>query len=65
MDMTIVDVTDLPGVAAGEEVVLVGRQAAEEISLGEWSVWADTIPWEFLCSITKRVPRIYSPAPAG
>lgn len=59
MDQTIVDVTDVPGVAAGDEAVLVGRQGTAEITLGEFSQWADTIPWEALCSVTKRVPRVY------
>ncbi len=59
MDQTIVDVTDVPGVERGDEAVLVGRQGTAEISLGEFSHWADTIPWETLCSVTKRVPRLY------
>jgi len=59
MDQTIVDVSAIPDVACGDEVVLVGRQRGAEISIGEFSLWADTIPWETLCSITKRVPRIY------
>jgi alanine racemase len=59
MDQTIVDVTSVPGVERGDEVVLVGRQQGAEISLAEFSRWADTIPWETLCSVTKRVPRIY------
>jgi alanine racemase len=59
MDQTIVDVTDVPGAACGDEAVLIGRQDGEEISVVEFSRWADTIPWETLCSITKRVPRIY------
>ncbi len=59
MDQTIVDVTDLPAVAAGDEAVLVGRQGTADIPLAEFSRWADTIPWETLCSVTKRVPRIY------
>jgi alanine racemase len=59
MDQTVVDVTDVPGVESGDEVVLVGRQLGAEISLAEFSRWADTIPWETLCSVTKRVPRIY------
>jgi len=59
MDQTVVDATDVPGVESGDEVVLVGRQQGEEISLSEFSRWADTIPWETLCSVTKRVPRIY------
>jgi alanine racemase len=59
MDQTVVDVTDVPGVACGDEAVLVGRQDGAEISLTEFSRWADTIPWETLCSVTKRVPRVY------
>jgi len=59
MDQTIIDVTHLPEVHAGDEAVLVGRQLGEEIPLTEFSRHADTIPWETLCSVTKRVPRIY------
>jgi alanine racemase len=60
MDQTIVDITDVPEeVRCGDPVVLVGRQATEEISITEFSKWADTIPWETLCSVTKRVPRHY------
>jgi alanine racemase len=59
MDQTIVDVTDVPGVACGDEAVLVGRQDGAAISVAEFSAWSDTIPWETLCSVTKRVPRIY------
>jgi len=59
MDQTVVDVTDVSGVESGDEVVLVGRQPGAEIFLTEFSRWADTIPWETLCSVTKRVPRIY------
>ena len=46
----------------GDEAVLVGRQGPDAISIGEFSRWADTIPWETLCSVTKRVPRIYKTA---
>jgi alanine racemase len=60
MDQTIVDITDVSGsVLCGDPVVLVGRQGNEEISISEFSDWADTIPWETLCSVTKRVPRLY------
>jgi alanine racemase len=59
MDQTIVDVTDLSETVAGDEAVLVGSQGQAEIPLKEFSRWADTIPWETLCSVTKRVPRIY------
>jgi alanine racemase len=60
MDQTIVDLSPVPGpVAAGDPVVLVGRQDGAEIPLAEFSRWADTIPWETLTSVTKRVPRLY------
>ncbi len=60
MDQTMVDVTDVAGaVACGETAVLVGRQGGAEITVTEFSDWADTIPWETLCSVTKRVPRHY------
>lgn len=59
MDQTIVDITDAGPVECGDEAVLVGRQGAGSISIAEFSVWADTIPWETLCSVTKRVPRLY------
>lgn len=59
MDQTIVDVTDNPNVICGDEAVLVGQQQGAEISITEFSEWAETIPWETLCSVTKRVPRLY------
>ena len=62
MDQTAVDVTDVPDAACGDEAVLVGRQGAEEITLAEFSRAADTIPWETLTSVTKRVPRVYKTA---
>ena len=59
MDQTIVDVTEVPGTACGDEAVLFGAQGGEEITVSEFSRVADTIPWETLCSVSKRVPRIY------
>lgn len=59
MDQTIVDVTDVSSAETGDEAVLVGKQENEEISLAEFSRRADTIPWEALTAITKRVPRLY------
>lgn len=59
MDQTIIDITDITDVRAGDEAILIGRQAAAEITLAEFSQSADTIPWETLCTVTKRVPRRY------
>ena len=44
------------------DAVLVGRQGGAEITLAEFSHNADTIPWETLTSVTKRVPRLYKTA---
>jgi alanine racemase len=62
MDQIVVDVSQVPAARAGDEAVLVGRQHSTQISISEFSEWADTIPWEVLCSVTKRVPRLYRTA---
>jgi alanine racemase len=59
MDMSMVDVTEVPEVAVGDEVVLIGAQSGARITVEELASWADTIPWEIFCGISKRVPRIY------
>jgi alanine racemase len=59
MDMTMVDVSEIPGVKAGDEVVLLGRQEGDEISAVEIAGWTGSIPYEVLCGIGKRVPRVY------
>jgi len=61
MDMTMVDVTALPEVRAGDEAVLIGRQGDEEITADEVAELAGTISYEILCRIGPRVPRIYRP----
>ncbi|TVR54478.1 MAG: alanine racemase [Puniceicoccaceae bacterium] len=63
MDQTIVDVTGLDAVRPGDTATLVGTDGEDAISLVEFSRWAGTIPYEILCSVTKRVPRIYRTAP--
>lgn len=60
MDQLIIDVTDLEKPPRpGEEACLIGSQAGGEIMIEQFARWAGTISWEILCSITKRVPRIY------
>jgi alanine racemase len=59
MDMTMVDVTDVSGVRPGDEAVLIGQQGAQSISAVDLATWLDTIPYEILCGIGPRVPRIY------
>jgi alanine racemase len=63
MDMTMIDVTDVPGVRVGDECVVLGSQkgtAGEAvITAEELSRTLGTIPWEILTSISRRVPRFY------
>ncbi|TBL79437.1 alanine racemase [Paenibacillus thalictri] len=62
MDQTMVDATDLPDIQIGDEVVLIGSQGDSAVSAGEVAEWADTIHYELVCGIGKRVPRLYSQA---
>ncbi len=59
MDMTMLDVTDVPGVNAGDEVILIGNQENERITAYDIAAKTGTIPYEVLCGISSRVPRIY------
>ena len=64
MDLTLVDVTGLPGIAVGDEVILLGSlesAGGEDLSMDaqEHATLANTVPYEILCGISKRVPRRY------
>lgn len=59
MDMMMVDISAVADSAVGEEVVLVGRQGAEEITLAELAEKAGTIDYEICTQLNARVPRIY------
>lgn len=58
MDQTIVDVTDVPGVALGDEVMLIGQQRNERITAADLAELTGTISYEVLCAIAARVPRV-------
>ncbi len=58
MDMCMVDVTAVPGVAPGEVATLLGRDGEERVDADELATLADTISWEILAGITGRVPRL-------
>lgn len=61
MDQTLIDLTEAPAeIQLDQTVTLIGKQAKGEILLTELARHGQTIPWELLCSITKRVPRIYT-----
>jgi len=62
MDMIMIDVTDFGPVQVGETVTLIGQQGQESIQADEVSSWMDTIPYEVLCGIGPRVPRLYESA---
>jgi alanine racemase len=63
MDMTMVDVTDVPGTGVRDEVVVLGSQEGPHgrasIGADEIAGHADTIAWEVLTSVSRRVPRFY------
>lgn len=55
MDMTMIDVTDMPDVREGEEVVIFGRG----LELNQLASWAGTIPYDIMTGISQRVKRVY------
>ena len=61
MDQIMCDVTDIPDVQIGDEVVLLGTQGEETITADEMAQWADTISYEILLCISERVPRVFLP----
>ncbi|MDO5539895.1 MAG: alanine racemase [Eubacteriales bacterium] len=59
MDQFMVDVTDLDGISELDEVTLLGADGNERISVEELSEICGRFPYEFVCDISKRVPRVY------
>ena len=59
MDLTEIDLTDLPGAAVGDEVILWGRSGDDTISVNDVARIAQTISYEMLCTVGRRVARIY------
>ena len=59
MDLTTFDVTDVPAVQIGDEVVLLGEQGDERICATEVAEAAGTLPYEVWCAVSRRVPRFY------
>ncbi len=59
MDQCTVDVSAVPGVARGDEVLLLGRSSRDEVTLNDAAAWAGTNRNEILAGIGKRVPRVY------
>ena len=59
MDQMMVDVTDIPDVQHGDDVVLIGSSGSLQISIEEIAAAADSFNYEFSCGIGRRVPRVY------
>lgn len=59
MDMCMVDVTHVPNVQVGDEVVLLGEQGKDRIDADDLATWAESISWEILAGVSARVPRRY------
>ena len=59
MDLTLLDVGEVPSVEVGDEVVIIGRQGDAELTADEMATTLDTINYEIVSTIIHRVPRIY------
>ncbi|MDO5436027.1 MAG: alanine racemase [Clostridia bacterium] len=61
MDQMMADVTDIPGVRAGDEVILIGRSGDERVTAEDIAANAGTIGYEILLGATNRVSRVWKP----
>jgi alanine racemase len=61
MDLTLIDATET-GAAAGDRVVLLGSEGRNRVTAWDLAGAAETIPYEILCGIGTRVPRVYRDA---
>jgi alanine racemase len=59
MDLTIVDVSNIRGVAVGDEVILIGAGDGKSVDAVELARLCESVPYEILCGLSQRVPRVY------
>jgi alanine racemase len=59
MDLTIVDVSNIRGVAVGDEVTLIGESYGKCVDAVELARLCESVPYEILCGLSQRVPRVY------
>ena len=59
MDQAMLDVTEIPDARAGDEVVLLGAQGAQKITIRQLAEWMDVIDYEAMLAPSRRVPRVY------
>lgn len=60
MDLTIVDVSHIGGAAVGDEVILIGAAGGKSVDAVELARLCESVPYEILCGLSQRVPRVYS-----
>ena len=60
MDQLLLDVTEIPDVAEDMEVTIVGCDGDKRITMEEVARLSDTVHYEIMCIIGKRVPRVYT-----
>lgn len=60
MDMIMIDLTDVPSAQVGAEVVLFGKQKQAAITADEVAAWSQTIAYEIVTRVAKRIPRVYA-----
>jgi len=65
MDMTVVDITDIPGVRPGNVATLLGEDGEERITVEEMAMEAGTINYEIFTGFTPRLPRVWIPGDDG
>ena len=59
MDYFMVDVTDIEGVSQGDVVTLLGKEGDSVISVETLAKWSHSFPYELVCTVGKRIPRVY------
>lgn len=62
MNMTEIDITDVPSARTGARVTLIGRDGAETVTADDWAAWSDTINYEIVTRLPAELPRDYSTA---
>ena len=59
MDQLMVDVTDIPDAATEDTATLIGADGEESICIAQICEKCQSFPYEFICGINRRVPRVY------
>lgn len=59
MDYFMVDVTDIKDISQGDEVTLLGEEGSCKITIETLSQWSHSFPYEVMCTVGKRIPRVY------